>query len=86
MAKVVMYGTALCPFCVMAERLLAKKGVAEIEKRRIDLNSNLLAEMMTLTQRRTVPQIFIDGRHVGGFDDLSTLDRSGELDRLLDRN
>jgi glutaredoxin 3 len=86
MPKVVMYSTALCPFCVMAERLLQKKGIAEIEKRRVDLDGNLLSEMMALTKRRTVPQIFIDDRHVGGFDDLSMLDRSGQLDQLLCRN
>jgi glutaredoxin 3 len=83
MPRVIMYSTALCPFCVMAERLLAKKGVSRIEKIRVDLEPERRVEMMEKTRRRTVPQIFIGETHVGGFDDLAMLDRSGELDRLL---
>jgi glutaredoxin 3 len=83
MPKVIMYSTALCPFCVMAERLLMKKGVNEIEKIRVDLEPDRRMEMMEKTRRRTVPQIFIGETHVGGFDDLAMLDRAGELDRLL---
>lgn len=83
MAKVTMYSTAVCPFCQMAERLLSSKGVAEIEKIRIDLDPVKRDEMMEKTGRRTVPQIYIGGQHVGGFDDLSKLDRAGGLDRLL---
>jgi len=67
----------------MAERLLNKKGVTEIEKIRVDLNPSLMQEMMQITGRRTVPQIYIGDRHVGGFDDLSALDAGGELDPLL---
>jgi len=67
----------------MAERLLNKKGVTEIEKIRVDLNPSLMQEMMQITGRRTVPQIYIGERHVGGFDDLSALDAGGELDPLL---
>lgn len=78
-----MYCTAICPFCVMAERLLIKKGVTEIEKIRVDLEPDRRLEMMERTQRRTVPQIYIGETHVGGFDDLSRLDRAGGLDRLL---
>ena len=86
MAKVTMYSTALCPFCVMAERLLVNKGVTDIEKIRVDLDPERRREMMAMTRRRTVPQIFIGQVHVGGFDDLSVLDRIGELDRMLGLN
>ena len=82
-AKVTMYTTGVCPYCNMAERLLQSKGVAEIEKIRVDLEPEQRAEMMEKTGRRTVPQIYIGETHVGGFDDLSALDRAGELERLL---
>ena len=85
MPKVVMYSTALCPFCLMAERLLSKKGVTEIEKIRVDLDPEQRLAMIEKTRRRTVPQIYIDDTHVGGFDDLAALDHTGELDRLLGR-
>lgn len=81
--RVLMYCTSVCPYCVMAERLLTSKGVAEIEKIRIDLDPQQRAEMMEKTKRRTVPQIYIGDTHVGGFDDLSALDRSGQLASLL---
>lgn len=83
MAKITMYSTAVCPFCVAAERLLRTKGVEEIDKIRIDLDPKKRLEMMEKTRRRTVPQIYIDEFHVGGFDDLVALDRAGELDPLL---
>ena len=83
MAKVVMYSTAVCPFCIQAERLLKAKGVAEIDKIRVDLQPEQRAEMMAKTGRRTVPQIYIGDTHVGGFDDLAALDHSGGLDSLL---
>jgi len=83
MAKVLMYSTGVCPFCVMAERLLRAKGVQEIEKVRVDLEPGRRAEMMERTGRRTVPQIYIDEFHVGGYDDLVALDRAGRLDPLL---
>ncbi|HEY4542890.1 MAG TPA: glutaredoxin 3 [Noviherbaspirillum sp.] len=82
-ARVVMYSTAVCPYCMMAERLLTAKGVKEIEKIRIDLDPQQRADMMEKTGRRTVPQIYIGDTHVGGFDDLSALDRAGKLDALL---
>lgn len=82
-AVVKMYSTAVCPYCVMAERLLHSKGVAQIEKVRVDLDPEQRELMMQQTGRRTVPQIFIGETHVGGFDDLSALDRSGELAKLL---
>ena len=78
-----MYCTAVCPYCVMAERLLRSKGVTEIEKIRIDLDSAKRAEMMEKTGRRTVPQIYIMDYHVGGYDDLAALDRAGKLNELL---
>ncbi len=81
-SHVVMYSTATCPYCVMAERLLSTKGVA-IEKIRVDLDDSLRAEMTQKTGRRTVPQIYIGDTHVGGFDDLSALARGGNLDLLL---
>ncbi|HEX4858233.1 MAG TPA: glutaredoxin 3 [Usitatibacteraceae bacterium] len=83
MAKVTMYSTGVCPYCQMAERLLKSKGVESIEKIRIDLEPARRDEMISLTGRRTVPQIFIGERHVGGFDDLSALDRAGGLTPLL---
>lgn len=82
-AKVTMYTTGVCPYCNMAERLLQSKGVAEIEKIRVDLEPDQRAEMMEKTGRRTVPQIYIGETHVGGFDDLSALDRAGELEPML---
>jgi glutaredoxin 3 len=82
-AKVTMYSTAVCPFCVQAERLLKNKGVAEIEKIRVDLQPEQRDAMIEKTGRRTVPQIYIGDTHVGGFDDLSALDRAGGLDKLL---
>lgn len=83
MAKVRMYATAVCPFCVRAEMLLKSKGVAEIEKIRVDLDSGQREEMMKRTGRRTVPQIYIGDTHVGGFDELAALDHAGKLDSLL---
>jgi len=83
MAKVVMYSTGVCPFCLMAERLLRSKGVEAIEKIRVDLEPQRRQEMMERTGRRTVPQIYIGERHVGGYDDLAALDRAGGLDALL---
>lgn len=81
--KVIMYSTAVCPYCTQAERLLKAKGVDEIEKIRIDLDPAQRTLMMEKTGRRTVPQIYIGETHVGGFDDLSTLDREGKLMPLL---
>lgn len=82
-AHVLMYSTGVCPYCTMAERLLKSKGVDVIDKVRIDLDPERRAEMMQKTGRRTVPQIYIGDTHVGGFDDLSALDRLGKLDPLL---
>jgi glutaredoxin 3 len=82
MAKVVMYLTASCPYCQSADRLLQQKGVA-VEKIRVDLEPARRAEMMQKSGRRTVPQIWIGARHVGGCDDLYALERAGELDQLL---
>ena len=82
-ARVLMYSTAVCPYCIMAERLLKAKGVDVIDKIRVDIEPELRAEMMRKTGRRTVPQIYIGETHVGGFDDLSALDRAGKLDPLL---
>jgi glutaredoxin 3 len=78
-----MYSTAVCPFCIRAERLLAARGAASIDKLRVDLDPALRAEMVRITGRRTVPQIFIDELHVGGFDELAALDREGKLTSLL---
>jgi len=82
MAAVLMYSTGVCPYCVMAERLLVSKGAA-IEKVRVDLDPARRAEMMERTGRRTVPQIYIGETHVGGYDDLAALDQAGKLDELL---
>ena len=83
MPKILMYTSAVCPYCINAERLLRSKGVQDIEKIRIDLQPELRQAMMEKTGRRTVPQIFIDDRHIGGFDDLRALDLAGGLDPLL---
>jgi len=83
MGKVLMYCTETCPYCVLAERLLCAKGVVEIEKIRVDLQPELRMAMMEKTGRRTVPQIYIGTHHVGGYDDLASLERSGELMELL---
>jgi len=83
MAKILMYSTGVCPFCLMAERLLKSKGVAEIEKVRVDLQPERRDEMIKRTGRRTVPQIYVGERHVGGYDHLAALDRAGGLDALL---
>ena len=86
MAKVVMYTTASCPYCINAERLLTAKGVSFIDKIRVDLNSELRVEMMQKTGRRTVPQIYINENHIGGFDELRALDLSGGLEPMLAKN
>ena len=83
MAKILMYATAVCPYCVRAEQLLKRKGVTEIEKVRIDMEPARSEEMIARTGRRTVPQIFIGETHIGGCDDLYDLDRRGGLDLLL---
>ncbi len=83
MAKIVMYTTAVCPYCINAKRLLNNKGVTEIEEIRVDLKPQLREEITQKTGRRTVPQIYIDDRHIGGFDDLRALDVAGGLDPLL---
>lgn len=82
-APVMMYATGVCPYCVQAERLLRAKGVQAIAKVRVDLEPVRREEMMSRTGRRTVPQIYIGGTHVGGYDDLVALDRAGGLDPLL---
>jgi glutaredoxin 3 len=82
-ARILMYSTAVCPFCVRAEALLKARGVTEIEKIRVDLEPARRAEMMTRTGRRTVPQIYIGETYVGGYDELSRLDREGKLQDLL---
>jgi glutaredoxin 3 len=80
---VTMYSTAVCPYCIRAERLLAAKGVAGIDKIRVDLDPARRAEMVEKSGRRTVPQIWIGETHVGGYDDLVALDRAGKLAPLL---
>ena len=81
-ARVLMYATAACPFCQSAERLLLAKGV-QLDKVRVDLEPERRAEMQKKSGRRTVPQIWIGERHVGGCDDLYALEREGKLDPLL---
>jgi len=77
-----MYTTAICPYCVRAKYLLERKGVS-FEEIRIDHNQEIMQEMMRRSNRHTVPQIFIDDYHVGGYDDLASLEMSGRLDDLL---
>ena len=85
-ARVLMYTTAVCPYCNMAERLLKSKGIEAIEKIRVDLEPEQRIAMMEKTGRRTVPQIYIGDTHVGGFDDLSALEKAGGLEPLLKAN
>ncbi len=83
MKRIIMYTTARCPYCLMAERLLASKGIENIEKIRVDLQPERFEEMLERTRRRTVPQIFIGEVHVGGYQDLAALNHQGRLDELL---
>jgi glutaredoxin 3 len=82
-SNIVMYATGVCPYCIRAEQLLRSKGVTEIEKIRIDLNPQERDAMIARTGRRTVPQIYIGDKHIGGCDDLFALDRAGGLAPLL---
>jgi glutaredoxin 3 len=81
--RITMYSTAVCPYCIQAERYLKAKGVTDIDYLRVDLDPDLRRIMMERTGRRTVPQIYIDAFHVGGYEDLVALDRSGGLLPLL---
>lgn len=83
MQPVKMYTTAVCPYCIRAKQILKSKGVDAIDEIRVDLNPGERLHMMQITGRRTVPQIFIGGTHVGGCDDLVALDHQGGLDPLL---
>ena len=83
MARVLMYLTAACPYCQAAERLLARKGINDVERVRVDLDPVRRDEMVAKSGRRTVPQIWIGAQHVGGSDELHALERAGELDSLL---
>ena len=83
MARIRMYSTAVCPFCLRAEMLLKAKGITEIEKIRVDLDPRQREEMTQKTGRRSVPQIYIGVAHVGGFDELAALEHAGKLDSLL---
>ncbi|GAB1231836.1 glutaredoxin 3 [Ferrigenium sp. UT5] len=83
MPRIVMYCTAVCPCCINAERLLLRRGVTEIEKIRVDLDPEQRVIMEQRSRRRTVPQIFIGDRHIGGFDDMVELDQAGGLLPLL---
>lgn len=83
MARILMYSTAVCPYCIRAEQLLKRKGVTHIEKVRVDLEPARRDEMIEKTGLRTVPQIFIGDTHVGGCDDLYALEHAGGLDALL---
>lgn len=78
-----MYTTGFCPYCKMAENLLRSKGVKEIEMIRVDLDPEQRLDMVDKTGRRTVPQIYIGDKHIGGYDDLARLDHQGELVSLL---
>ena len=82
-AHVILYSTAMCPYCTRAERLLESKGVTDIEKIRVDLDPEQRTIMMQKTGRRTVPQIYIGDTHVGGCDELHALDQAGSLDAML---
>ncbi|MEZ5544495.1 MAG: glutaredoxin 3 [Lysobacteraceae bacterium] len=82
MAKVLMYTTQVCPYCMAAKRFLASRNV-EVEEIRVDTDPARREEMRSRSQRTSVPQIFIGQTHVGGFDDMVALDREGKLEPLL---
>lgn len=83
MTEITMYSAQGCGYCQSAERLLTRKGVAHINKIRVDTEPGLWEAMSVKTGRRTVPQIFIGELHIGGFDDLNALEMAGRLDVLL---
>ena len=83
MQAVKMYTTAVCPYCIRAKSILKNKGVSAIEEIRIDQDPEAMKHMMDITGRRTVPQIFIGDKHVGGCDDLMALDSAGGLIPML---
>ncbi|QEY50555.1 glutaredoxin 3 [Legionella longbeachae] len=82
MAEIIMYSTGYCPYCTRARELFKQKNTSFTDIR-VDLNPELREEMITKSGRHTVPQIFIDGQHIGGCDDLYALDAQGKLDQLL---
>jgi glutaredoxin 3 len=82
MKQVIIYTSEVCPYCVRAKDLLHRKGVS-FEEVRVDLDEKKRDQMIEKSQRRTVPQIFIDEKPIGGCDDLYALDRTGQLDQLL---
>lgn len=84
MAQVLVYLTAACPYCQAAMRLLAQKGITDVETVRVDLEPARREEMHARSGQHTVPQIWIRARHVGGCDELYALERAGELDALLE--
>ena len=83
MQTVIMYTTAVCPYCVRAKQILKAKGVGQIEEIRVDLDPAQRLQMMERSGRRSVPQIFIGQTHVGGCDELVALDGQGGLTPLL---
>ena len=83
MSSVKMYTTAVCPYCIRAKQILKARGVEQIEEIRVDADPVARAHMMEITGRRTVPQIFINGEHIGGSDELAALESAGKLDPLL---
>lgn len=85
MNKIVIYSSAHCPYCTMAKQLLDRKGVS-YDEIRVDLHPEKREEMMQKSQRRTVPQIFINSKAIGGYTDLVEIDRSGQFDTLLTKN
>lgn len=83
MANVTMYCTTVCPYCIRAEMLLKQRGVTDIHKIHIDRDPDQRALMMQRTGRRTVPQIYINDTHIGGYDELAALDRASGLTPML---
>lgn len=86
MTNITLYSTGTCPYCVAAESLLKKRGITAIEKIRVDQSTTAFDEMINRSGRKSVPQIFINDQHVGGFDDLTKLDASGTLHKMLQNN
>ena len=83
MKEIFMYSSQFCPYCVNAEKLLLNKGIKKIKKIMVDENSSYMDEMIKITGQKTVPQIFIGGKHIGGFEQLRSINNDGSLDKLI---
>ena len=86
MKEILMYSSQFCPYCVNAEKLLQNKGVKNIKKIMVDEDPAYMDEMIKITGEKTVPQIFIGEKHIGGFEQLKSINKEGNLDKLIFNN